>query len=45
MNVRRFFTLKALGRLVRRLVVAVGIYALLGFVIIPAWGARSPRRS
>ncbi len=38
MNVRRFFTLQALVRLVRRLVIAVGIYALLGFVILPRVG-------
>ncbi len=35
MNVRRFFTLQALVRLVRRLVIAIAVYALLGFVVIP----------
>ena len=38
MDLRRFVTLAALRRLLRRMVIAVAVYALLGFVVIPRVG-------
>ena len=35
MDPRRFFTLAALRKLARRLAIAVAVYAILGFVVIP----------